>query len=259
MELVLSLDGGRTFPIRLTGRIPIGASSVSWTRSGARLRGRPPRASWRAATRPRSPRSSSPSASPSPSTLRAGRPIDELFLVGSEWRTREALEGLPARDAPRRARRRSRGPALGAGVDDEARRRKPSPVRASPVLPPPSASASPWRPVAPPSVSLEDTGAPLSRFASETSRLPLSSIPQLFDEERETRHAFRQNSNGGNPATRRGSAGGARNRRSLDRGGPRGAGPGRPRRPPNPRPGPRRSRRCPRSTSRSSSRPSAAR
>jgi hypothetical protein len=135
MELLLSLDGGRTFPIRLTGRIPIGASSASWrvpalVSETARLALR--------AGRDEAEESEELLAISEPFAISAPRepPVDELFRVGREWRTREALEGLPARDAPGELAGNSRGPGLGAGVDDEPGVESP-PVLASPVSPSP--------------------------------------------------------------------------------------------------------------------------
>jgi hypothetical protein len=135
MELLLSLDGGRTFPIRLTGRIPIGASSVSWrvpalVSEAARLALR--------AGRDETEESEEILAVSEPFAIAAphGPPLDELFRVGREWRTREALEGLPARDAPGELGGNSRGPGLGMSVDDEAGAESP-PVLAAPVSPSP--------------------------------------------------------------------------------------------------------------------------
>ena len=133
MELVLSLDGGRTFPIRLTGRIPIGTSSVSWrvpalVSEAARLALR--------AGRDEAEESEELLAVSEPFAITAPRGplLDELFRVGREWRTREALEGLPARDAPGELSGNSRAPRLGASVDDDAGAESP-PVLASAASP----------------------------------------------------------------------------------------------------------------------------
>ena len=95
MELVLSLDGGRTFPVRLTGRIPVDARSATW-RAPALPSGTV-RLALRAG-RQEEEESEELLAVSEPFAIEApSGPVDDaLFPVGREWRTREALEGLPA-------------------------------------------------------------------------------------------------------------------------------------------------------------------
>lgn len=98
MELVLSLDGGATFPIRLTGRIQPGDRRVDWRVPAL------PTEHARIALRAGSDEEreteallfiSEPFSIASTGTIG----MEELFVVGGEWRTREALEGAPAQSA----------------------------------------------------------------------------------------------------------------------------------------------------------------
>lgn len=95
-ELVLSLDGGVTFPVRLTARIGPEARSTTWRVPA--LPTENARVALRAGLDERASTEeflfvSEPFAIASPGT----RPREELFAVNDEWRTREALEGAPAR------------------------------------------------------------------------------------------------------------------------------------------------------------------
>jgi len=95
-ELVLSLDGGVTFPVRLTGRIQPGARATTWRVPA--LPTEHARLALRAGLDERAEDEelifvSEAFAIASPGTL----PPEELFAVNDEWRTREALEGAPVR------------------------------------------------------------------------------------------------------------------------------------------------------------------
>ena len=95
-ELVLSLDGGVTYAVRLTARIPPGARSTAWRVPA--LPTEHARLALRAGVDERAGTEelifiSEPFTIASPGTL----PKEELFAVNDEWRTREALEGAPVR------------------------------------------------------------------------------------------------------------------------------------------------------------------
>ena len=95
-ELALSLDGGATYPVRLTGRIEPGARSTAWRVPA--LPTEHARIALRAGLGERADTEellfvSEAFAIASPGTL----PPEELFAVNDEWRTREALEGAPVR------------------------------------------------------------------------------------------------------------------------------------------------------------------
>jgi hypothetical protein len=100
MELILSLDDGASFPVRVTGRIDPEARSARWRVPAlpsvhARIALRSGREE-----QPGTERLllvSEPFAIDSVRTL----PLEELYSVGDEWRTREALEGAPVRTPPR--------------------------------------------------------------------------------------------------------------------------------------------------------------
>jgi hypothetical protein len=94
MELVLSLDGGRTFPVRVTGRIDPGVRAVLWTvpslptlhaRLALRVGEDEPAEEERLAGL-----SAEFAIAASP-----GIPLEQTFRVAGEERTREALEGAP--------------------------------------------------------------------------------------------------------------------------------------------------------------------
>jgi hypothetical protein len=98
MELVLSLDDGASFPIRVTGRIEVEARSGSWRVPA--LPTRHARIALRAGDDEERDSESLLLVSdrfsiddPAPA-----RP-EELYAVGEEIRTREALEGAPVRDS----------------------------------------------------------------------------------------------------------------------------------------------------------------
>lgn len=102
-ELVLSLDGGATYPVRLTGRIAPGARSATW-RVPSLPTGRA-RIALRAGMDEQAGAErilfvSEPFAIESAGSL----PHEDLFAVNDEWRTREALEGAPARPPSPRLR-----------------------------------------------------------------------------------------------------------------------------------------------------------
>jgi len=100
MELVLSLDGGRSFPIRVTGRISPDAPGVTW-----RVPALPTE---RAVLALRAGDDEAPDAEDVVAvseTFAIASPrsheAEELYAVDDEWRTREALDGAPVRPLPR--------------------------------------------------------------------------------------------------------------------------------------------------------------
>ena len=123
MELVLSLDGGATFPVRLTGRIQPGDRLVEWRVPAL------PTEHARIALR-----SGNDEEGETESVLfvseafsiasTGGAAAERLFPVGTELRTREALEGAPARQASGSLSPGDHGPVLAsidvleAGVED---------------------------------------------------------------------------------------------------------------------------------------------
>jgi hypothetical protein len=99
MELVLSLDGGRSFPLRVTRTLSTGARSFLWRVPAL------PTEHARLALR------SGREAEKDSETIRmtsgefaidAGPDacLEEVFRAGGEWRTREALESVPDRPEP---------------------------------------------------------------------------------------------------------------------------------------------------------------
>jgi len=98
MELVLSLDGGRSFEIRVTGEIEPGVTRVDWR--VPELSVRDARLALRAGTGSRdSERIRLVSAS---FEIRQGAdaPAERVFPVEGEWRTREALDLPESAPAP---------------------------------------------------------------------------------------------------------------------------------------------------------------
>jgi hypothetical protein len=101
MELILSLDGGVSYPIRLTGRISPLTRSVAW-----RVPALPTERGRIAIRAGRGEEvedeelldSSEPFAIDAPT----GGVAEDLFPVNNEWRTREAIEGAPVRPLVRR-------------------------------------------------------------------------------------------------------------------------------------------------------------
>ncbi|MGH9317407.1 MAG: hypothetical protein ACRD1P_09895 [Thermoanaerobaculia bacterium] len=100
MELILSLDDGASFPVRVTGRIEPEARSALW-----RVPALP---SEHARIALRSGRGEQAGTErllliSEPFTIASSRTLflEELYTVGDEWRTREALEGAPVRTPPR--------------------------------------------------------------------------------------------------------------------------------------------------------------
>lgn len=100
MELVLSLDGGVTFPIRVTGRLEPGSTGLRWRVPG--LPTEHARLGLRAGEDDR-PDSEEILAVSDPFVIASAEldGIEELYAVADEWRTREALEGAPVRPLPR--------------------------------------------------------------------------------------------------------------------------------------------------------------
>jgi hypothetical protein len=128
MELVLSVDGGRTFPVRVTRRIAPADLRVSWVVPGL------PAAHARLALR------AGADGDAEEETILAvsgdfaigtspDRP-EELFRVGDEERTRDALEELPPPALPDALA--DGGPTLLAGRDDLELAEGPSQLQADP-------------------------------------------------------------------------------------------------------------------------------
>jgi len=125
-ELVLSLDDGATFPVRLTARIPPDARSTVWRVPA--LPTEHARLALRAGLDEREGAEellfvSEPFAIASP----GARPREELFAINGEWRTRDALEGAPVRTPTSSCQSPGPEPELdpfdaddadGAGTDD---------------------------------------------------------------------------------------------------------------------------------------------
>jgi hypothetical protein len=98
MELVLSLDGGATFPVRLTARILPGDRRVGWRVPA--LSTEHARIALRSGSDENGETESILLVSEGFSIASAGSAAAEnLFAVGTELRTREALEGAPAQRA----------------------------------------------------------------------------------------------------------------------------------------------------------------
>jgi hypothetical protein len=126
MELVLSLDGGDTFPIRVTGRLPTDVRHVAW-----RV---PALATERAVL---ALRAGDEDRDESETILAVSEPFaisaspesapELLYAVAHEWRTRDALDGAPIRTTPRDLAP-SRDPELSA-VDRDADSTETPPTR----------------------------------------------------------------------------------------------------------------------------------
>src|SRR5262245_10402716 len=96
-ELVLSLDGGRTFPIRITGNLDPATRRTLW-----RVPALPTdqaRVALRAGDDEEPAQETLALVSSAFAILASSQDaaLEELFAVGSEWRTREALETNPHR------------------------------------------------------------------------------------------------------------------------------------------------------------------
>jgi hypothetical protein len=126
MELVLSLDDGATFPVRVTGRIRPDATSVEW-----RVPSLPTRHARLAL------RAGEDEAEESEEILLLGEAfeigtspsngLEELFAVAGEWRTRDALEGAPVRPLPGAIESRAADPEV-LPTDAGANESETSPV-----------------------------------------------------------------------------------------------------------------------------------
>ncbi len=94
MELVLSLDGGRTFPLRVTGRLAPESGNIAWRVPAL------PTEHARLALRAGDGEDEAQEAIVflgEEFSIRAepNGSLEELFRVGGEWRTREALASPP--------------------------------------------------------------------------------------------------------------------------------------------------------------------
>jgi len=97
-ELVLSLDGGRSFPLRVTAEVSPAADSVRWR--VPKLPSEHAVLALRAGSGERCETESIRAESSEFTILAgAGDPLEQLSRVGGEWRTREAAAGRP-KDLP---------------------------------------------------------------------------------------------------------------------------------------------------------------
>ena len=131
MEIVLSLDDGATFPIRVLDRLDPSDRAVSW-RVPALPTGRA-RLALRAGET-EAPDAEEIVAVSEPFTIscvRLGR-LEELFAVADEWRTREALEGAPVRSSAHGLASRESAPEV---ASSEAASGEPETSPAAPLAP----------------------------------------------------------------------------------------------------------------------------
>jgi len=123
MELVLSLDGGRTYPLRVTGRLDPATRTIAWRVPA--LPASRARIALRVGAGEADEEESIVSVGDEFAIVAEDRAaLEELFLVRGEWRTREAA---PARGAD------CREPGL-AGAPSEELRSAPA---ATPLVEPP--------------------------------------------------------------------------------------------------------------------------
>jgi len=94
MELVLSLDGGATFPVRVTNRLEPGAVGLRW-----RIPALPTRNARLALRAGEDGEAEVILAVSDPFVIEAAgfRAPEPLYEISGEWRTGDALDGLPAR------------------------------------------------------------------------------------------------------------------------------------------------------------------
>ncbi|HEY1435743.1 MAG TPA: hypothetical protein VGG65_10225 [Thermoanaerobaculia bacterium] len=130
-ELVLSLDGGESFTVRVTGRIAPGTSSVAWRVPSL------PTQHARLALRAGHDETAEAEqilfvSEPFEIGAAPAGPLEDLYAVGDEWRTREALEGAPVRTLPRQI---ESGPSDGdvAETDHEIKDSETAPATDAPV------------------------------------------------------------------------------------------------------------------------------
>lgn len=151
MELVLSVDGGRTFPVRVTGRIAPAGRRFPWTVPA--LPAARARLALRAGTAEEDEDETIVGVSEPFSIAPSEGTFEELFRVGDEGRTRAALEDLPPRGLPNSLR--DGIPTLLAGGNAVDLGEGPSTLHAdscrsreswSPVVPNPHAAVRPARP-----------------------------------------------------------------------------------------------------------------
>jgi hypothetical protein len=96
MELVLSVDGGRTYPVRVTRRIVPTNEPSSWMWTVPSLPSARARLALRAGVDEETDAERFVAVSAEFAIAASpGTPAEELFLVGEEERTREALDGVP--------------------------------------------------------------------------------------------------------------------------------------------------------------------
>lgn len=129
MELVLSLDGGATFPIRVTGRLSTASRSIAW-----RV---PSLATGRAVLALRAgddedEESETILAVSEPFTIAADPAVspETLYPVAYEWRTGDALDGAPARSPSHNLASTEEGPEL-SPVGGEAHESETPPMGAA--------------------------------------------------------------------------------------------------------------------------------
>ncbi|HSB35902.1 MAG TPA: hypothetical protein VLH41_03445 [Thermoanaerobaculia bacterium] len=90
MELVLSLDGGRSFDLRVTGEIEPGVTRVAWR--VPEISARNARLALRAGAGSRDSEKIRLVSASFEIRQQAGAPPERVFPVEGEWRTREALD-----------------------------------------------------------------------------------------------------------------------------------------------------------------------
>jgi len=90
MELLLSLDGGRTFDVRVTGEIEPGVTRVDWR--VPELCARNARLALRTGAGSRDSERIRLVSAPFEIRQEAGAPPERVFPVEGEWRTRDALD-----------------------------------------------------------------------------------------------------------------------------------------------------------------------
>jgi len=125
MELVLSLDGGATFPIRVTGELSPGSRTLSW-RVPALPTGHAVLAL----------RAGDDGESETETILAVSEPFaiaadpeaapELLYPVAEEWRTRDALDGAPVRATPRDLAPSKGGPEIFSADSDTHESEAPS-------------------------------------------------------------------------------------------------------------------------------------
>jgi hypothetical protein len=121
MELVLSLDGGATFPIRVTGRLSTAARSVVW-RVPALPTGRAVLALRAGDDDEEESETIFAVSEPFAIAADPNIPPEALYPVAAEWRTGDALDGAPVRTPSHNLASPEEGPEISSvgGSADES-------------------------------------------------------------------------------------------------------------------------------------------